>query len=294
MTRLYILLFSLLAVHMSAFSQGNYPFLQPGTTQGVRHFIFPNDPPQNWSFTHKDDSTWCGYMYSRICYVQPGFNNSCEVANYTRGIREENGKAYIRGTSCGGETVQYDFNLSLGDTFDMGSGYGDAVVDSIGNMQMFNGQTRKYMRLNSIDEPSIHFQWVEGIGDIERGFFRSANGNGGYSELICHRDSSGLVYVNPNITADCDSLLLISSIEDLRLLDKFKIYPNPSARDVVLETRLSGVFDFQLADMTGRILKQGILYGKTSLDVKHYSNGIYFFRFTQNKKVFNRKLVISH
>ena len=58
---------------------------------------------------------------------------------------------------------------------------------------------------------------------------------GGYEEFVCHRDSSGILYVNPSLNIDCDSLVGFSplSINSKNpLSDGIVIYPNP-ARDYV-------------------------------------------------------------
>lgn len=288
--------FVCIIVSLGSLAQSNYPFLQPGTTQGVRHFITPSSTPENWSFTHKDDSTWCGYEYSRICYIQSGYSTSCDVpgSGYTRGIREENGIAYIRGTSCGGETIQYDFNLAVGDTFDMVGLLGDAIVDSVSTKLMLNGQTRKYIKLRSIDEPGVYFRWVEGIGDIDRGFFRSVNLDGGYSELICHSDSSGLVYLKPNYTVNCDSLLLLSSINERTSFASNLLFPNPAASTVYLNASFSLNSEFTLFDITGKTLLRVSIIDGHSIDVTSIPNGIYFYQIINQNKSFNGKLIVSH
>ncbi|MBK9018050.1 MAG: T9SS type A sorting domain-containing protein [Saprospiraceae bacterium] len=170
-------------------------------------FDCPNGEYSNWSFFYEGDTTICGKTFHRMTHVH--------LPGYSFYIRVESGK-YLQADysdPCLPEKVIYDFNLQVGDTFvpaepDGGTGEFDTlIVEEIGNFTLANGETRKRILLQSLMYWWKEFEWIEGIGDIQNGFLMAYDFEGGHEEIICVKDSSGLLFQNTAPLLDCDSLL---------------------------------------------------------------------------------------
>lgn len=125
-------------------------------------------------------------------------------------VRAENGKYtwLLNPGNCNSAILLYDFSLNTGDTtssFDIGQ----MVVDQTDMVTLNDGLARKRLKLKSINpqNPWAEQTWIDGIGEANRDFFRNSDWEGGYGQVICVRDNSGLIYQNPARILDCDSLL---------------------------------------------------------------------------------------
>ncbi|MFK7905555.1 MAG: PKD domain-containing protein [Chitinophagales bacterium] len=171
----------------------NFP--QPGMSQGAVYYGYspvvgvPNIT--DFSFQYDKDTIVCDKKYSNFLLA--------EGENVL--MRYDNGKIYHG--ACESEILMYDFSLEKGDTFDWG-GLLTLIVDTTYIITMQNGQKRKILGLTG--EFGSHAQtWIDGIGDISKGFFRPEGNFEAYGgELICHKDSSGLVYLLEGGESDCD------------------------------------------------------------------------------------------
>jgi|GEM_PF-2491800 len=183
-------------------AQPLYAFPQPGLKQTE---IYHGDwttgfQPFNRSFIYQSDTTVNSFTYSKFSYIPVGSSNPW----YTY---YSNGKVYWQGnsplTNPMNGVLLYDFALNLGDSINLQSylHFGFHTVDSVSTILLANGQTRKYMRLRN---GTSVVTWIDAIGDIENGFFYSADFEGGYEEFVCHEDSTGAVYSKPNTTFACD------------------------------------------------------------------------------------------
>lgn len=79
------------------------------------------------------------------------------------------------------------------------------------------------------------------------------------------------------------------SIENIGV---FEVYPNPSATVFNIIYSLSDVKNWELFDVTGRVLQSGLLENgsKTEIDVENLANGIYHLKIGNSIK----KLVVNH
>ena len=69
------------------------------------------------------------------------------------------------------------------------------------------------------------------------------------------------------------------AVEENKLLNEVKIYPNPSNNTLTLELGTNSLTNasYQLIDMTGRIVKANTIYqNRTFINVADLTNGIYF------------------
>lgn len=144
------------------------------------------------------NDTLCGLVWNKFVWLP-----NLSVYSY---IREEQGKYYYL-INCDNQQLLYDFSKGIGDTI-ITDDLGPLKVTFLSLMALSDGVVRKRMTLQSLTPfDNTTYTWVEGIGDIERSFFRQSDFEGGHEQLVCMRDSSGIFYHNPQWPLDCDSLL---------------------------------------------------------------------------------------
>ena len=70
------------------------------------------------------------------------------------------------------------------------------------------------------------------------------------------------------------------------------IYPNPTSENIYIRSNNS--FDYELFNMLGQRIKSGnLLEGNNEINLKNYSEGIYFINFLKENKKFSKKIVIK-
>lgn len=192
----------LFAVYDAAYAQDS-PFGRPGLELGIlyRCNVIDQCGDNNYSLKYLHDTVVCGQKYH--------FYRRIGSPYY---IRYDAGQVFFRrgANPCNfDERRLYDFSLQPGETFvNEWAGPPALEVDSIGMFALLNGAERRYLRLH-IPGSSYGevFHWVEGIGDLDYGFTRESDFEGGFEFLACARDSTGLLYINEDYDYDCDSLL---------------------------------------------------------------------------------------
>ena len=172
-------------------------FPTPGLEFGAIYNCNPFDCADyvNISMRYERDTVLCGQSWSK-------FGNSY--------IRAEEGKYWIMDyyfPNCDIDKLMYDFSKNTGDTIDLYD-LGKVKVLQTGTFTLNTGEVRKKMIVKSIDPmfPTV-YTWGDGIGDLRKNFTRNSDWEGGYGQLICVRDTSGILYENPERPLDCDSLL---------------------------------------------------------------------------------------
>ena len=186
---LFLLLFSY------ATSHAQYaPFPTPGLAHGAIYICGPWDCTSYYNFStrYEGDTILCGATWNK----------------FGQYVRAEQGKYYAL-VDCDTQTLMYDFSKNVGDTVVTGD-LGALKVMEVGTFTLNNGEVRKKMVMKPLQTSSFpSYTWVDGIGDIDRSFFRASDFEGGYSQLICLRDTSGIFYHDPSpfLALDCDSLL---------------------------------------------------------------------------------------
>ena len=70
------------------------------------------------------------------------------------------------------------------------------------------------------------------------------------------------------------------------------IYPNPTSENIYIRSNNS--FDYELFNMLGQRIKSGnLLEGNNEINLKNYSEGIYFINFSWENKRYTKKIVIK-
>lgn len=70
------------------------------------------------------------------------------------------------------------------------------------------------------------------------------------------------------------------------------VYPNPASDVLNIELEGDAAYQWELRDLTGRLLKSGEGQGKTVVDVRAYPAGVYMLTFEANGQKQTRKVVI--
>jgi len=284
------ILLTFIALAMTTNGQTLYQYPQPGLIQGdIYHGPWTDPGNFNTSIKYKGDTVIASITYSYFT-IEYYFSDY-----YTR---YDSGKVYkvcrtIDGNLCGSETLQYDFTLGLNDTFPS-INLSNPIVDSVSTITLLNGQTRKYMELSNGFKT---YRWIDGIGDIENGFSYAYDFEGGYNELVCHRDSTGMVYVKNPIIWDCDSLTGYNpvGIETISQALDFKISPNPTTDIINITTNDLETFDLtvQVINPLGQIVisKQMNKGASTTIDLSTLDKGLYVLKISNDTAVKVKKII---
>ena len=73
------------------------------------------------------------------------------------------------------------------------------------------------------------------------------------------------------------------------------VYPNPATQILNLELSGNGQsLEFEIIDITGRVMTTGILEGRTLVDVSTYPDGTYILRYHSGAGSFHQRMIISH
>lgn len=177
-------------------------FSRPGLALGAYHVNY-FDGTWSTSWRYAGDTLLCG---ESLLVFEHLANRSNPTLLYVDG-----GRVFQRDFTnpCAPGNLLYDFDLDVGQTFPVQGHWGtlDMTVTEKGTRMLLNGETRRYLRLALPNPPSPSLDWIEGIGDVERGLFPLFYDFEGYSTFVCARDASGDLWANPNENWKCDSLL---------------------------------------------------------------------------------------
>jgi hypothetical protein len=94
-------------------------------------------------------------------------------------------------------------------------------------------------------------------------------------------------------TSSCEATVTVVgpglSIEE-NMFDSIIIYPNPTSEMIYIKSNVSS--NYHLYNMIGqKIISGQINEGDNELNLRQYSNGIYFIKFIKNNRVYTKKIV---
>ncbi len=75
---------------------------------------------------------------------------------------------------------------------------------------------------------------------------------------------------------------------------ELKTFPNPTSHELVLETDYEKPLQYQLVDLTGKVLRQGILNRREVLQVTPLPSGVYAMNFTADDRLVKSDLIQKH
>lgn len=195
---IYTMLFLCPIVAFAQYAPFPTPRLEFGSIYNCNVFDCPDY--YNNSIRYVGDVDLCGKTWNKF--------EALPLLGYYTYMRADSGKYYSL-NFCSNERLYYDFSKQTGDTLNLWD-LGKVRVLETGLYTLDNGETRKKMLLKSITNSPFDpiYTWVDGIGDIENGFFRRTDFEGGNEQLICMRDAAnGVFYHSTARNLNCDSLL---------------------------------------------------------------------------------------
>jgi hypothetical protein len=93
-------------------------------------------------------------------------------------------------------------------------------------------------------------------------------------------------------TDTCEAIVTVEpglGIEE-NILETINIYPNPTANVLYIKSNVSS--NYHLYNMVGqKIISGQINEGDNELNLRQYSNGIYFIKFIKNNRVYTKKII---
>jgi hypothetical protein len=187
-----------LLVQNLSYSQMAYPFPQPNMqhTQVYNGDWTTGYEIYNKSFEYIGDSVVGSNTFARLEYVDmPGqyYHTYYDAGKVYYFIPNESLTDPFSGI------LLYDFSLLAGDSILLYNEESYYHVNLTNAILLPNGQTRKQLVFTN------GVVWIDGIGDIERGFtYEYGSICGGAMEFVCQKDSSGLVKTNLGTAYECD------------------------------------------------------------------------------------------
>lgn len=220
-----------------------------------------------------------------------------------------------------GDTLLYDFNISVGSSLDNlyeFRGFGEDhpanstvfAMDSIEieglyrrrigmQYELYQCDNKKPIKIDTI-------YWIEGLGST-LGFttpnILPLNPQGEYvaDVLACVISNATAIFVNNHTWHTCDDILISGlSIETMELKEIIWLSPQP-AKDLlyieISDIYLNDVVSIQIFDLIGNVVNQieYIYNGKISLELNGIDSGIYILLInTASSNRFSRKLIMQH
>lgn len=213
-------------------------------------------------------------------------------------------RVYLFNTWDTAEYLLYDFSQQSSDTILLAvdkwrSGY--CIVDSVDSVNIIYPRKRMFVTYHfDASGPDI---WIDGIGSLNSNFLGLSDGlvccdGPGYS-LLCFYEKDSLLFHDSSLTASCflDSSTY-NSVEQVNEKIAVRINPNPSSADYVIiqsETSLPEQTNFQLFDVTGRMILQRPLFDKVShVELDGVSKGLFLYAIASNgQKISSGKLAVQ-
>jgi len=224
-----------------------------------------------------------GIVYSKLFIAGDTLSPNWVVSD--RIIREdEEGKVFVKNGSSD-ESLIYDFNLEIGDSFMYQCYFTVASIDSV---TLNNGERRKRLQLNAGSQ-NFGPVWIEGIGDAIGGLFGHIN----YciadvsSGLRCFYDNDELLYPEAPTTCFEEFEVSVNNV----LPSDIEIYPNPILETLFIRHGSTQIESFKLFDLAGKIVLE-TLYDGEEYNLQHVSAGAYIILLKDRYgHVYSNKLV---
>lgn len=259
-----------------------YQYPKTKMVQSVRYSGNIYNPAADLSFAYSGDTVLCGNTYSRYCnYVVNGTANCTSGFSYAALTRMSGTQVYVVYNPCSApvtETLWYDWGLNVGNYFTVFTGnyfQCNVVVDSVYMKTMLNGQQRKYFYMHGSNFSGNQvYRWIEGIGDIDRGFWGNQDYEGGHDVFVCHQENDTLIWNKPNLSTYCHYQTVTNVDEKSK--NKFTIYPNPITNilNIVNEQMDRHNSIIEIKDYLGQVVFTSPF--TTQIDLSNLSRGMYF------------------
>tara|TARA_B110000114_G_scaffold104011_1_gene109461 strand:+ start:432 stop:983 length:552 start_codon:yes stop_codon:yes gene_type:complete len=106
-----------------------------------------------------------------------------------------------------------------------------------------------------------------------------------YGDTIPTNASSFLSYSGQDflysLSIDCGNTL---SIDDLNFENKFSLFSNPSS-DFISVLNLKSAENYLIVNQLGQEIKRGIISNQEKIDIRNFTNGLYFLLFDNGNSI---------
>lgn len=291
----YLLLLAISVFTSSLFAQTNFRFADSTAQWNVlSHYSWP---PYYNTLTYKiNGDTLLGTTYYQKIELDGSLSNFIRQDSLRR--------VFYRRVSDTVDFLIYDFGKNPGDTFSVKSQWGFMnpngvrfYVCAVDTMYWGRPRKRMILGLSSINGCNQqNYLAVEGIGMIRANFLypdlEHYLFDGEHYQLLCFSENNNLLYHDTTYSS-CTAVW--NGIDDIKIT--IAISPNPTTNSITIqsENNLPPQTNFQLYDITGRMVLQKQLTGKeTTVPLNEISKGLYVYTVTsKEKKLGSGKLVVQ-
>ena len=257
--------------------------------------------------TYLNDTTVCGLSFKKLLQEQYNWGPTDSTHLF---VRNNAGKVYLSyAPSCTDSgSLLFDFTLMPGDTFVKFNGLSN-FIDTVAAVEtmMIDGEPRKKITFTF----ATWDVWIDGIGDSTRGLLNQPVGfEGAHYELVCQRDSNGIVfvYVKPPYPVDstgylhiCDSIPaaepcdIANTVNRLENILDISVYPNPANGLVQVSIPFhQAVSIVSIVDVIGKTVFETTLDGdRQTMDVSHLPPGVFVVHAVSAAQSYSTKLLIE-
>lgn len=223
--------------------------------------------------------------YTEIWYKGIFYNNKLTYCGKIRSNTDHSKLWYILPDDTT-ETLIFDMNLEIGDTFNFGNYYD--IVDTV-----FFVNNLKYIEFKNLKtgwDENVRF--IEGVGPSNSIVSEWAILYPGMLNpyTVCKYENDSLFYVNQNPNFIGCEFNTIGLHDQSR--DKFKIYPNPVNGYLIIEVPLQyEPIHFILFDLKGQTIKQSHLRTENSIDMSELAQGVYILKLVTGYNVYYERII---
>jgi hypothetical protein len=237
-----------------------------------------------------------GVMFRKMNYTLEG------SGHYSTGLegafREEDKKVYVRWWDSGlqhfnEEKLYYDFNLQVGDSFDVG--YDEPCfiqVVAIEEVEMEDGTLRKKFVFNNGWGGDENETWIEGVGSLAGVSHRFDPGLTGsfFSYLQCYFEDDNLVWTDGECWDGIEENGPSTPSTGLGTAGTLAVYPNPAKEKVTIEGVEAA--EVQVFNAFGQLVK--CVKGTNEIPVEDLAEGVYMLRVNDmNGMNFTARVVVK-
>jgi len=283
-------LFVAFSIAFAAAGFGQYQsfFGTESTRWNLKNSIFTEEGGSIDSLAYIGDTLYADNVYSRYerwSYAasfdpdeEPPVDTEFESSENEFWLRESTDASmfYIGTFETGGTP---EIHLACNMDLETGQSFQGISVTSVST----DAEGRKVV---SLQDGAIEF--VEGVGPIP---FLIDNALSG---IICQVKDDEISYLTPEeeYTSFCRNEPLTVDVDNTSQAE-FRIYPNPAAANVVIETRGAASGAYTLHDLLGTAVLRGNINGnRTELSVTHLPKGMYLLRLETGGVSAVKKLVL--
>jgi hypothetical protein len=243
---------------------------------------YQQSPRKTWLYFYEKDTVICDTLYAIVKLPK---NTGSPVRKTFVKVDGER-VWYKNANTCNATTrLLYDFSLKVGDTTDFQSNIVGVVskIDTVVN----GSESRKrfelrFFKKNTNELIRVMF-WIEKIGsDFHPFYFHTSfipsEVLPGEFTLQCLEQNGEVIYKSP----DFDNCDIINNVSSQSQFVPVIIYPNPVQAEVFIKN-VSKNSSYNISDLTGRIIKTGVL-SESNIDVSMLNSGTYVLQVIEVKK----------